>query len=71
MILNHKNALEFIFNNKDYFKDITLAKIEELHRLLVKDLDVNFGLRERPVGIVGTNYKPLSNKLKNTVIVKR
>ena len=71
MILNHKNALEFIFNNKDYFKDITLAKIEELHRLLVKDLDVNFGLRERPVGIVGTNYKPLSNKLQIKEAVKK
>ena len=26
MILNHKNALEFIFENKDYFKNMTLKK---------------------------------------------
>src|SRR5574344_1024369 len=59
MILNHKNALEYIFENRDYFKTITKAKIEELHTILTKDLGVEKGLRKTPVGIVGTNYKPL------------
>lgn len=63
MILNHKRALEFIFENKDYFQTITLKKLEELHALLTKDLGVDKGLRKSPVGIVGTNYKPLSNEL--------
>lgn len=63
MILNHKNALEFIFENKDYFKNMTLKKVEELHALLIKGLDVQKGLRKSQVGIVGTNYKPLSNQL--------
>lgn len=63
MILNHKKALEFIFGNKDYFKTITLKKLEELHALLINDLGVDKGLRKSPVGIVGTNYKPLSNQL--------
>ncbi|MBP3924830.1 Fic family protein [bacterium] len=63
MILNHKKALEFIFENKDYFKIITLKKLEELHTLLTSDLGVNKGLRKSPVGIVGTNYKPLFNWL--------
>ena len=63
MILNHKKALEFIFDNKDYFKIITLKKLEELHALLIRDLGVDKGLRKSPVGIVGTNYKPLSNQL--------
>lgn len=63
MILNHKNALKFIFENKDYFKDITLKKVEELHFLLMNKLGVNKGLRKYPVGIVGTCYKPLSNYL--------
>ncbi len=63
MILNHKRALEFIFDNKDYFQILTLKKIEELHALLTKDLGVDKGLRKSPVGIVGTNYKPLSNEL--------
>ena len=63
MILNHKKALEFIFENKDYFKIITLKKLEELHALLTSGLGVDKGLRKSPVGIVGTNYKPLSNQL--------
>ena len=37
--------------------------MEELHSLLTKDLSVDKGLRKSPVGIVGTNYKPLSNQL--------
>ena len=63
MILNHKKALEFIFENNDYFKTISLKKLEELHALLTNKLNVNKGLRKSPVGIVGTNYKPLSNQL--------
>lgn len=62
MILNHKKALEYIFENGNYFKELTLAKIEELHAILVTNLSVNKGLRKSPVGIVGTNYKPLFNQ---------
>jgi len=62
MILNHKYALTFIFENYDYFKDITLKKIEELHYLITKDLGISKGLRKSSVGIVGTKYKPLSNE---------
>ena len=63
MILNHKKALEFIFENRDYFKVISLKKIEELHAILTNDLNVQKGLRSTPVGIVGTNYKPIFNQL--------
>lgn len=62
MILNHKRALEYIFENGSYFKNLTLAKIEELHAILVDKLSINKGLRTSPVGIVGTNYKPLFNQ---------
>lgn len=62
MILNHKRALEYIFENGNYFKNLTLAKIEELHAILVDKLSINKGLRTSPVGIVGTNYKPLFNQ---------
>lgn len=62
MILNHKNALEYIFENKDYFKILSRAKIEELHAILTTDLGVEKGLRKAPLGIVGTNYKPLDNQ---------
>ena len=62
MILNHKKALEYIFENGHYFKNITLAKIEELHAILTGNLNLGQGLRMSPVGIVGTNYKPLFNQ---------
>jgi Fic family protein len=61
MILNHKKALDYIFNNKEKFKQISLRDIEDIHKLLIQDMDVGFGLRSKPVGITGTNYRPLDN----------
>jgi len=61
MILNHKKALDFIFKNADLFKELSPAKIEEVHRLLVMDLGVIFGIRKNLVRITGTNYRPLDN----------
>lgn len=71
MILNHKKALDFIFEQPDYFKEISLKKLEELHYLLTEDLNVKQGLRETPVGIVGTKYKPLFNKHQITEAVEK
>jgi len=62
MILNHKKALDYIFNDRNYFKVITISKLEELHSILTSDLGVLKGLRKSPVGIIGTNYKPLSDQ---------
>lgn len=62
MILNHKQALDFINKNSSYFKIISIKKLEELHKLIMKDLDISYNLRKSPVGIVGTNYKPLDNE---------
>lgn len=62
MILNHKKALEYIFENRDYFRELTLLKLEDLHSILIDNLNVSKGLRKSPVGIVGTNYKPLFNQ---------
>jgi len=61
MILNHKDALDFVFKNADQFKSMSPAKIEDVHRLLVKDLDVSYGIRKNLVRITGTNYRPLDN----------
>jgi fido (protein-threonine AMPylation protein) len=61
MILNHKRALDYIYNNKEKFKKISLRDVEDIHRLLIEGLDVSFGLRSKPVGITGTNYHPLDN----------
>jgi len=61
MIMNHKKALEYIRSNKSNFKTISVAKIEDIHSLLIKSLKISKGLRKSVVGIVGTAYKPLDN----------
>ncbi|MDD4661981.1 MAG: Fic family protein [Candidatus Pacebacteria bacterium] len=62
MILNHKNAFNFIYNNRAQFKILTKKNIEDLHRILTKDLDISSGIRKDMVGIAGSIYKPLDNK---------
>jgi fido (protein-threonine AMPylation protein) len=59
MILNHKRALDYILKNKEKFKKVSLRGIEDIHRLLILDLNIQTGLRSKPVGITGTNYRPL------------
>lgn len=61
MIINHKNAFNFVRDNTDFFKTFSRAHIEELHAILVKDLDVGAGLRNRVIGITGSVYQPLDN----------
>jgi Fic family protein len=61
MILNHKDALDFVIKSADFFKELSVPKIEEVHRLLVKDLGVTHGIRKNLVRITGTNYRPLDN----------
>lgn len=61
MVLNHKKAIDFILNAPEYYKELSLYKIEEIHQLLVDKLDVATGIRTGAVGIVGTNYKPIDN----------
>jgi len=62
MLLNHKEALDFILSNKDYVRPLTIARIEDLHSILIKELNVGRNIRKRRVGISGTNYKPLDNE---------
>ena len=62
MLLNHKDALDFILDVPDYLKDLTIARIEEIHTLLTKELGVERSIRHRRVGITGTNYTPLDNE---------
>ena len=62
MLLNHKDALDFILDLPDYLKDLTVARIEEIHALLTKELGVERNIRHRRVGITGTNYTPLDNE---------
>lgn len=62
MILNHKAACEYVWKHPRYFKTLSLQKIVELHSLIVKNLRVSTGLRTRPVGIIGTAYRPHDNQ---------
>lgn len=62
MILNHKSAFEEILENKADFKNISVTQINQLHNILIKDLDVASGIRKQAVGITGTTYQPLDNE---------
>lgn len=62
MLLNHKEAIDFIVENPDYLNPIEIIKIEDIHSILTKELGVDRNIRKRRVGISGTNYKPLDNE---------
>ena len=116
MILNHKTALDFIFSDPSLFTEMSVSKIEHIHRLLTGGLEIKGiiprgkaphplpqtcgsmqlsatsrgvlnlsfphsldharasavaislrssiknGIRQRKVGITGTNYSPLDNE---------
>ena len=62
MLLNHKDAIDFIIENPDYLFPLTVSKIEDIHSILTKELAVDRNIRKRRVGISGTNYKPIDNE---------
>lgn len=62
MLLNHKEAINFITEHPDDVQPLRIAGIEDLHSILVKDLGVDRNIRTRRVGVTGTNYKPLDNE---------
>ena len=62
MLLNHKEAIDFIIEHPDYLSPLTVSKIEDIHSILIRDLAIERNLRKRRVGISGTNYKPLENE---------
>lgn len=64
MILNHKNALDYISKRKERFKKLTLKEIVRLHELLTQDLKITSGIRKHKVAISGTSYIPLSDTAK-------
>ena len=62
MLLNHKAALDFILDHPAYIQRLTIASIEDIHSILIHDLQVARNIRNRRVGISGTNYQPLDNE---------
>lgn len=61
MILNHKDAFTFVREHAEQFRTLTRGNMEQLHAILVKDLSVGLGLRESPVGVLGSRYRPIDN----------
>lgn len=62
MLLNHKEAIDFIVEQKDYLSPLTVMRIEDIYSILMKELGVERNIRVRKVGITGTNYSPLDNE---------
>jgi len=62
MLLNHKDAIDFIVENPDYLAPLTISKIEDIHSILIKELAVEKNIRKHRVGISGTNFRPLNNE---------
>lgn len=62
MLLNHKEALDFIISEPNYIAPLKVSRIEDIHSLLINGLGLDRNIRNRRVGISGTNYKPLDNE---------
>ena len=61
MILNHKDAIVFIVENPELFaSSITFRTVEELHRIIGRNLGIESGIRKKIVRISASNYEPLS-----------
>lgn len=59
MILDHKKAIDYILENPDEFKVLTVNKILKIHSILTKDLEISSGIRRNKIAITGTEYAPL------------
>ncbi len=62
MILNQKEALEFILENEEMWEKPKISSLEMLHTFVGKKLDISRNLRKTLVGITGTNYRPLESE---------
>ncbi|MCO6484238.1 MAG: Fic family protein [Saprospiraceae bacterium] len=62
MLLNHKATIDFLLEHPDFTRSLSVAVIEDIHRLLTRELAIDQGIRRHGVGISGTNYVPLDNE---------
>ncbi len=70
MILNHKDAFQFVRTHHEHYQTVTRINLEELHRILVKELEIDTGLRKKLVGITGSIYRPLDNVFQITEAIE-
>lgn len=59
MLLNHKEAIDFLISNPDFLHPLTRAAIENIHSMLTQELNIERNVRSTRIGISGTNYTPL------------
>lgn len=45
MLLNHKDAIDFIIANPDYLEPLTISKVEDIHSILTKELNIDRNIR--------------------------
>lgn len=64
MILNHKRALDYVFENTKEFKKTDLFSMEKIHQMLTTGMGVKKGIRNNPVRIIGTKYIPPESRVK-------
>lgn len=62
MLLNHKEAIDFILEHTDYLSPLSVSRIEDIHSILIKELGIERNIRIGKVGISGTNYMPIDNE---------
>jgi Fic family protein len=62
MLLNHKTAIDYLYQQRIMLTPLKVTAIEDIHSLLVQNLGVSKNLRRRPVGITGTTYTPPDNE---------
>lgn len=62
MILNHKDAFNESIQNKERFRKLNYFDVEYIHSVLTKKLGISKNIRNAPVGITGTKYRPLDNE---------
>ena len=61
MIINHKDAVAFIVENPELFSGtVGFRSVEELHRIIGKNLGIDAGVRRKIVKITATNYQPMA-----------
>jgi Fic family protein len=62
MLLNHKKAMDHIYEHRVELTPLRTRAIEDIHSLLIADLGVSKNIRRRIVGITGTSYTPPENE---------
>jgi Fic family protein len=62
MLLDHKTALDYIYEGRVVLSPLRTSAIEDIHSLLIADLAVSKNIRKRIVGITGTSYTSPENE---------